>query len=221
MWKPSGSILVDDEFPFFNLITTSPLGNMRDRSIRDSYLSGFGFKHENIATAQQVHGNKVAVIKDKSESEVFGVDGLLTNSHGIGLCIFTADCLPILLGCAQKKAVGVMHAGWRGLAGGILEQGINKFCSEYNTKPNSIYVSMGPCIGSCCFEVGAEVAKEFNLKEEKTNLDLSGIARRKLESLGIKKISQSRNCTKHETDLFFSYRRNKATERIMTFVAIK
>jgi len=221
MWKLSDAIFVDDEFPFFNLVTTSSLGNMRDESIRDSYLSSFGFKQSNIVTAQQVHGNKVAIVKYKSECEISGVDGLLTNSYGIGLCVFTADCLPILLGCADKKAIGVIHAGWRGLAGGILEQGISKFCLEYNTEPNNIYTSIGPCIGPCCFEVGAEVAKNFNLKEEKTNLDLSGIARGKLENIGIKKISQNRNCTKHETDLFFSYRRDKTVKRMMTFVAIK
>jgi len=221
MWKRSGSILFDDEFPFFNLVTTKPLGNMRDKSVRSQYLSGFGFKQDDIITAQQVHGDKVAVIKNKSECEVLGVDGLLTNISGVGLCIFTADCVPVLLGCSEKKAVGVIHAGWRGLAGGILEQGVNKFCLEYNAKPGDIYASIGPCIGPCCFEVSAEVAKSFNLKEEKTNLDLSGIACGKLENIGVKRISQSGNCTKHETDLFFSYRRDKTTERIMTFVAIK
>ena len=221
MWKFSNSTQFDDEFPFFNLVTTAPLGNMRDSVLRDKYILELGLNFKNIITAQQVHGNKIAVVNEKCNGEVLGVDGLFTNVSSIALCIFTADCMPIILGSKDKKAVGVIHAGWRGLADGILENGINKFCLEYNTEPKNIFVSIGPCIGKCCFEVGAEVARSFNLKEEKINIDLTAIACKKLADLGVKQVNQSRSCTKHDTSLFFSYRRNKTTQRIMTIVAIK
>jgi polyphenol oxidase len=88
-------------------------------------------------------------------------DGLITASPGLLLGIQTADCLPILLVDAKRRAVGVFHAGWRGIVKRIAEKGVGEMHRWFGTRPEDIKAAIGPGVGGCCYEVGEEVRTKF------------------------------------------------------------
>jgi polyphenol oxidase len=88
-------------------------------------------------------------------------DGLITASPGLLLGIQTADCLPILLVDAKRRAVGVFHAGWRGTVKRIVEKGVGEMHRWFGTRPEDIKAAIGPGVGGCCYEVGEEVRTKF------------------------------------------------------------
>ena len=104
---------------------------------------------------EQVHGTHV--IEAKKDAEIVKADAVYTTEKGIVCCITTADCLPIFLASKTGKAVAVVHAGWRGLAGGVVENCLNLIPE---TRGNMI-AWLGPAIGPCHFEVGSEVREKF------------------------------------------------------------
>ena len=84
-------------------------------------------------------------------------DGLITNEPGVVLTVFSADCTPVLLHDPVHRAVGAVHAGWRGTAGGIAAKAVEAMTSAFGTRPEDIQAAIGPCIGPCCFETGEDV----------------------------------------------------------------
>ena len=127
MWQLKDNCLYDDEFPFFNLVTTKKLGDMKDASKRESFCSLKGIKREDLVCAEQVHGNYSARVgKEDGGRFIKNADGLVTSEKGAAIAMFTADCLPVFIG-VKDKACGLVHAGWRGLQKQILVQpGLNE-----------------------------------------------------------------------------------------------
>ncbi|UJA20087.1 laccase domain-containing protein [Thermoleophilia bacterium SCSIO 60948] len=133
------------------------------------------------------------------------LDGQATSAPGLAPLVFVADCLPVAL--SGPDGIAMLHCGWRGLAGGIVERGVREVGARA--------AAIGPGIGRCCFEVGPEVHAEFAaLGDDIADgrmLDLVLVARRLLELAGVETIEDSGLCTYCEPELFFSHRRDAGT----------
>jgi purine-nucleoside/S-methyl-5'-thioadenosine phosphorylase / adenosine deaminase len=130
------------------------------------------------------------------------VDGHATGERHLALLVLAADCLPVAL--ASKDRVAMLHCGWRGLAGGILERAVETF-------PEPPAAALGPCIEQCCYEVGREVLEAFADIPKAADgrmLSLRTVARTKLEGAGVTQIKNVGLCTSCREDLFFSHRRD-------------
>ncbi len=160
----------------------------------------------------QVHGRKVV---DLDNEAVLEGDAAFTRKTNVVCAILTADCLPVLF--SGKDTVGAAHAGWRGLAAGILEETVLKMGGAEQAY-------LGPAIGQNAFEVGEEVLEAFPgersafVKRTRWHADLYRIARMKLESIGVKQIHGGNYCTFDEASRFYSYRREGKTGRIGSFI---
>jgi YfiH family protein len=161
----------------------------------------------------QTHSN-ISVNAD-SISTIIDADASYSKKIGTVCGILTADCLPVFVSNKEGTAVGIAHAGWRGLVGGIIESLIKSF--DGNTEDLIVY--LGPAISQLSFEVGEEVKTEylsknenfmscFNFLNDKYYLNLYDAARVVLKSLGVQSISGGNRCTFNEPDQFFSYRRD-------------
>lgn len=140
--------------------------------------------------------------------------------------VLTADCLPVLLCARDGSAVAVAHAGWRGLAAGILERTVQHLAIA----PAALLAWLGPAIGPQAYVVGAEVRSIFCRADERATAafqpapagrwfaDLYLLARQRLAALGITQISGGERCTFREADWFFSYRRDGRTGRMATLI---
>lgn len=183
---------------------------------RHRLAAALGFEPERVAIARQVHGTRliehsempscrfVSVGMTKRQlGEVPEADGHVLREPGMAGLVFTADCLPVAV--AGPKGMAMLHAGWRGLAGGILGAGVEAV--------EATSAAIGPGIGPCCYEVGEEVLESFSdLGEgvaEGRMLDLSEVARRQLERAGVERVESAGLCTSCEAARFFSHRRDQ------------
>ena len=171
-----------------------------------------GLEPERIAMGWQVHGTGIADWPGPPPAGRDGfsapgadldkVDGHTTAVAGLGLLVLVADCLPVAL--AGGGRVTMLHCGWRGLAGGIIEKGVALF-----EEPPA--AAIGPGIGRCCYEVGPEVLDAFSDLDEVASgrmLDLRAVAEAKLRGAGVDRIDHTDLCTACHPDLFFSHRRD-------------
>lgn len=161
------------------------------------------------ATVRQVHGAGVAVVSEPGDHG--DADALVTNRPGLPIAVFTADCLGIVIDAGS--AVGVAHAGWRGLAAGVIEATVDAL-GAVGAEP--VAATIGPAIGPCCFEVGPEVADEFPEHTGSTSwgtvsVDLVGAARARL---GVP-AGRDGACTRCGEDSF-SHRRDATPQRMAT-----
>jgi YfiH family protein len=153
-------------------------------------------------------------------------DGAVTRVPGRVCAVLTADCLPVLIASERGDAVAAAHAGWRGLAGGVLEAAVRAL----DLAPGSLLVWLGPAIGPGHFEVGPEVRDEFVRSDPaavtafvansrgRFMADLPGLARLKLKRLGIRRIYGEGACTHAQPERYFSHRRDGRTGRQATLV---
>jgi polyphenol oxidase len=148
---------------------------------------------ERVAQGRQVHGNRVVVDAQGIEE----ADGQVTTARGVAAAVLVADCLPIAL--AGPQGVGVVHAGWRGLAAGVVEAGV--------AATGAVSAAIGPGIGPCCYEVGDEVRAVFGTTER--TLDLKAIARARLQAAGVREVHDCGLCTACDAERFFSHRRDR------------
>lgn len=129
-------------------------------------------------------------------------DGLWTDEPGVPLLALTADCLPVALAREDRPGLVVLHVGWRGLLGGIVEEGLRVLSGR-------VRAAVGPGIGPCCFEVGPELAARFDrdlLRDRR--LDLWTAVERRLQGAGCGEVERVDLCTACNERLFFSYRRD-------------
>ncbi len=113
-----------------------------------------------LVTLRQIHSDLIHCI-DSVPAEPLTGDGLITATPGLLLAIQTADCIPVILIDAKRRAVGVFHAGWRGTVQRIVEKGIGEMNRCFGTRPRDIKAAIGPGIHSCCYKVGEEVRTKF------------------------------------------------------------
>lgn len=148
-----------------------------------------------------------------------GCDGLVTNEPEVVLTVFSADCTPVLLYDPVAKAVGAVHAGWRGTAAAIVEKAVERMAAEFGSKPENIRAAIGPCISQCCFETDRDVpeamlnafgdaAKEA-IREtgSKYYVNLKALNVLALTRAGVRQIDIATECTACEPNRFWSHRR--------------
>ena len=168
----------------------------------------------------QVHGTHVADWDKASEP---GADAIVSRTPGQVCSVLTADCLPVLFCNLSGTRIAAAHAGWRGLAAGVLEATV----LAMGCKPVELMAWLGPAIGPQVFEVGKDVyaafinvnpgnATAFKPHRDRWLADLYQLARLALGRLGIVQVSGGQHCTYLEQDQFFSYRRDGQTGRMLT-----
>lgn len=173
---------------------------------------------------RQVHGT--ACIDAASALTGTEADATFTRQHGIVCAVLTADCLPVLFCDVAGTVVAAAHAGWRGLAAGILEQTV----AAMNVQADQLMAWLGPAIGPTNFEVGDEVRAAFVAQDKaaavafaaQTNdkwlCDLHALARQRLATLGVCRLASADFCTVRDADRFYSYRRDGATGRMASLI---
>jgi len=178
---------------------------------------------------QQVHG--IEVIEANKHNIGKQADASFSNNKNTVCVVRTADCIPILLCNKQSTTVAAIHAGWRGLANGIIEATIQKL----NLAPEDILIWLGPCISVKHFEVGNEVKTIFeknhpeasqyftpSVKENHWFANLYGLATMRLNKMGIHQVFGGEYCTYADKDLFYSYRRDgQQTGRMASLIWIE
>lgn len=179
------------------------------------------------AWLQQVHGT--AVVDLAAISSRPAADGAVSFSAGPACAILTADCLPVLFCDRAGTRVGAAHAGWRGLAAGVLGATLRAL----EAPPQELLAWLGPAIGPRAFEVGPEVRAAFLRKDAGSEAcfcakrsghwlaDLYALARRELRALGLSEIYGGESCTYTERDRFYSYRRDGTTGRMAALIWLK
>jgi YfiH family protein len=169
---------------------------------------------------RQVHGSNV-IAHPGAVDEDLEADALVTAAKNRVCAVLTADCLPVVICNRQGTALAVAHAGWRGLAGGVLEAAVNALGQD----PDDLMAWLGPAIGARAYQVGGEVrdefaavhadmARAFRREGKRWLLDLYAAARLILGRSGIARVYGGNHCTFSEPERFFSYRRDGVTGRM-------
>ena len=173
---------------------------------------------------QQVHGHQVVA----KFSPGVAADAAVATSGGYACVVLTADCLPVLFCNRQGTKVAAAHAGWRGLAAGVLENTLDAL----NCDSEDLLVWLGPAIGARVFEVGAEVRQAFveghpeaatafvpsPFRLKHYMADLYRLARQRLEARGVEQIFGGNFCTLSDRERFYSYRRDGQTGRMASVI---
>ena len=188
-------------FDSLNLGILSDDGRDAVEENRRRLAAALGFDPEQVVFALQVHGTRL--IEHPTSEALPEADGHLVRDSNSAPLVFVADCLPVAL--HGPGGVAMVHAGWRGLAGGIL--------ADAARAVEATRAAIGPGIGPCCYEVGEEVVAAFSdLGEgiaEGRMLDLPEVARRGLADAGVIDVQLAGLCTSCEAGLFFSHRRDR------------
>jgi YfiH family protein len=165
-----------------------------------------------LVTGHQVHGTAVHWQEQRSNGWLLldGVDGHATAAAGVLLTVTVADCIPVYLAVPQKGAVALLHAGWRGVAAGVLERGVEVLKRHAFARGDDIVMHCGVGICGACYEVGAEVAARFSggggAGTGPQHIDLRAILVHQARHLGISQVSVSSWCSAHHREQFFSHR---------------
>ena len=178
---------------------------------------------------KQVHGTDVADLDVLGESQVPVADAAVASKPGRVGVVLTADCMPLFLADEAGGRVAVTHAGWRGMAAGVIERTV----AAMGSKPSGVVAWMGPAIGPAAFEVGPEVREAFVAADPdadgafrlhrpgKFMADLYALARRRLARAGVTRIHGGGFCTYTDPQRFFSYRRAQKSGRMGAFIWIE
>ncbi len=181
---------------------------------------------------RQVHGITVLQLQQGTDSHPdTPADAAWTNERGIACTVQVADCLPVLFALRDGSAVAAAHAGWRGLAGGVLEATVQALCAGTGAAPVDVRAWLGPCIGPRQFEVGAEVLQAFGDDPAQADpgrfvyrarpdgaarwlANLPALAAARLQAAGVGTVTPAGRCTVEDASAFFSFRRDGITGRM-------
>ncbi|NTW52273.1 MAG: peptidoglycan editing factor PgeF [Chlorobiaceae bacterium] len=185
---------------------------------------------EAIVTSEQVHGTSICRIT--GPGKVSGYDGLITDRKGIYIGILTADCYPVLIHDTRTGACGAAHAGWQGTVGRIAYKTVHAMKGAFGTRPEDCLAWVGTGISAEHYEIGNEVARQFDSRyltpspagNGKQLLDLSAASRDQLLEAGIPalQLECSAFCSYRDREQFFSYRRdNGSTGRMLSLIGLR
>ncbi len=190
---------------------------------------GFGTKaaqwpeNGRIATLKQIHSDICVAAGGRAGCLGEG-DALLENKAGRLVGVKTADCLPILIVDERLRAVAAVHAGWRGSARQIAARAVDAMRREFGSRPEDLHAALGPGIGACCYEVGAEVAAACGIPADgPVRLNLVQINRRQLRGAGVdpSRIYSADLCTRCRSE-FHSFRRDgDRAGRMISFAGVR
>lgn len=186
-----------------------------------------GLSPENTVLSRQVHETTVRLCTETDAgkglrySRDYRADALISNTPGLALTVFSADCGLVLLYDPRHEAVGALHAGWHGCAGGIVQKTVEAMSAAFGSKPGELLAAIGPCIGKCCFEtdpdvptamraaLGVDAEPCLEQRGKKWQVDLGGLNRLWLLQSGVQAehIQESELCTACHPELFWSHRK--------------
>lgn len=184
-----------------------------------------------VVYLRQVHGARVVRIDAADALRVpIEADAAVTDAAGVACAVQVADCLPVLFAAPDGRAVGAAHAGWRGLAAGVVERTLDSVAALAGCARGEVVAWLGPCIGPGRFEVGADVLCAFGVDpahgasrrfvpRQRSDgacrwlCDLPGLVRDRLAEAGAGQVGGGRWCTVEQRSAFFSYRRDGVTGR--------
>lgn len=184
----------------------------------------------------QVHGSAVVRLDAADLApgrRLHRADASVSTVPGVACAVLVADCLPLLLASRDGRAVAAAHAGWRGLAAGVIEAAVAAICDAAGCLPRDLLAWIGACIGPQAFEVGADVVDacggpgpRFVARRRADGspgwrADLAGLARDRLGAAGVADVGGGLWCTVADPRRFFSYRRDRVTGRMAAAVAIR
>ena len=176
---------------------------------------------------RQVHGTRV-VHADEVERDVTEADAVWSDRPGQVCAVLVADCMPILLASADGGCVAAVHAGWRGLASGVIQVAV----AALPAPPAGLHACIGPCIGQAAYEVGEEVIEQMqaagvsphyernDARPSHAHLDLAATAAGILSACGVAAVTDLGSCTHADAEAFYSYRRDGKTGRIAAFISL-
>ena len=168
-----------------------------------------------VALGNQVHGVQVMSLDSgRGWIQVEGVDGWTTTTSGILLTVTIADCIPVYL-VAPRRGVALLHAGWRGTAGGILDRGVEILQSGTGCEPGDIVMHCGVGICGSCYEVGSEVVEGCGgqaVGAGPWHVDLRERLQNQARGLGLTQVTTSVWCSAHDRNSFYSYRASRGTD---------
>ena len=183
-----------------------------------------GFTKEQTVFTKQRHTDIIRVVDESNCGEgLFRdtpdiCDGQITDRPGVALVTFSADCTPILLFDPVRRAIGAVHAGWRGTAQGIAAKAVEAMVREFGCRPDDIQAAIGPCIGKCCFEtdrdvpqamldaLGPKAVTAITQKGEKYFVDNKFCNALWLQRAGVGGLDISPDCTRCQPDRYWSHR---------------
>ena len=197
-----------------------------DENVWENYCrfcAAVGVAPESTVFTQQTHSENIRQITGQDAGkgllhprDYTDVDALITDCPGLSLVVFSADCGTILLFDPVHRAIGAVHAGWRGTAAGIAAKTALKMHDAFGTEPADLLCALGPSIGPCCFETdddvpaamhGALGAQADPFMTKKWHIDLKGINAHWLQSLGVTSIDVCPHCTACRQELYWSHRK--------------
>jgi YfiH family protein len=219
---------------FINGTTTKEFGDMRPYAPRRELYSALCLPPDRMLAFKQVHGTEILEVNDENDFQkikkaeaVFkepAADGWILRMPGAGVSVITADCMPLFLWDKKGSAAGLAHCGWRAIAGGLAE----KMVAQMGAAPAEITAYAGPHIKDCCFEIQSDIAHNFaktSIKEKdgKMFADLTAETRARLLAAGLRPENTFSGgcqcaCTCCNTESFFSYRRDKTREALLSFI---
>lgn len=214
------------------------------RENRGLFARSLGLDARRIVTPEQVHGDVVACVDEQDAGRgsqsyddcIKETDALITDTPGLPLMLCFADCTPIVFLDPEKRAVGIAHGGWKGTVQSIAAKTLARMTEAFGTQPRDVLVGIGPSIGPCCYEVGAEVAARFcaafpyaeelllHETDGHVHLDLWEANRQQLLRSGVPEdnIEVAGECTCCRHAWYYSYRADQGkTGRIAALISLR
>ena len=222
--------------PFDTLNLSAHVGDAPERVSEnlDRLHQALGLDRRATVDASQAQVDRVARVTAKERgTRLQGVDGLITDEPGVPLMLRFADCVPILLYDPRHRAIGLTHAGWRGTVARVLTNTVRAMEAAFESQPRDLVACIGPSIGPCCYEIGADVASRVEVafpkshalllrRNGKLHFDLWQANAVQLRELGVGQLDVAQVCTADHTHDFFSWRRENArTGRFAALVALR
>ena len=205
------------------LVTTRALGDMK---VADGRRRLRAVLPAEPVWLRQVHGT--GAVDAASAAAGTAADACVTHEKGTVCAVTVADCMPVLLAHERGEVVGIAHAGWRGLCAGVIEATV----AAMRVPPGRMIAWLGPAIGPGAYEVGEEVRSAFVDRDVRSAaafrpavaghwyLDLYAVARQRLDTLGVGRVFGGGLCTASDSARFYSYRRDRASERMAAAIWI-
>lgn len=197
---------------------------------RRRFFNKLGIDELQTVKGVQVHGSNIEIVRRAIPAKIIPkTDALITNQVDTFLFILHADCFPVFLYDKKRKAVGIAHAGWRGVIKSIVPKAVRKFKTVFKTNLKDLEAIIGPGIERCHFEVKEDILPQFKSysrhvikREGKTFIDLVGILKEQFVKSGVpsKNITKSGGCTYHQRR-YFSYRRTKEPANMLSIIGFK
>jgi YfiH family protein len=199
------------------LVTTRALGDMKSMEGRARLRQHLPGEPKWLS---QVHG--ISVVDAANSATGAAADASFSRAKGVVSAVMAADCMPVLFADERGEVVGAAHAGWRGLCAGVIEATV----AAMDVPAARVIAWLGPAIGPEVYEIGAEVRDAYLAHDKRAEaaftptrpghwrLDLYAVARQRLAAMGVARVSGGDFCTASDTARFFSYRRDRASERM-------